>query len=254
MKIALFGGTFDPVHLGHLAVARAASEKFGLGRVYFAPADLPPHKQRRKLTDFQHRFALLALATADDPRFVPSLLDAHTGHPNYSIDTVRRLKGTLKKTDKLYFLIGIDAFKDIGTWRQPEELLSEVEFIVVSRPGYTLADVGRALPESLRPTDLMLRAMRKQQTDGTIAIMGATIHLLGEVRKRVSSTQIRAAAGKSVKQLSRYVPPLVAEYIKKENLYVSAGHPERTDTGADKVLSFQKARQHGHTGRSHKNG
>ncbi|MGZ4853705.1 MAG: nicotinate-nucleotide adenylyltransferase [Candidatus Angelobacter sp.] len=254
MKIAFFGGTFDPVHLGHIAVARAAAEKFGLGRVYFVPADLPPHKQKRKLTDFQHRFAMLALATAEDPRFVVSLLDAHTGQPNYSIDTVRRLKSGLKKTDKLYFLIGIDAFKDIATWRQPEELLAEVEFIVVSRPGYSLADVGRALPESLRPTDLMMRAMRRQQAEGTIALMGATIHLLGEVREKVSSTQIRAAAGKSVKQLSRYVPSLVAEYIKKENLYVGSASTESPGTGGDKVLSFQEARQHGHTGRSHKNG
>src|SRR5580765_1011602 len=235
MKIALFGGTFDPVHLGHLAVAHAAAEKFGLGRVYFVPADLPPHKQKRKLTDFQHRFAMLALATADDPRFVPSLLDAHTGQPNYSILTVRRLKSTLKKTDKLYFLIGIDAFKDIGTWRQPEELLAEVEFIVVSRPGYSLAEVGRSLPQSLRPTDLMLRAMRRQQAEGTIALMGATIHLLGQVRERVSSTQIRAAAGKSVKQLSRYVPALVAEYIRKENLYVGGSSTERTGASGDKV-------------------
>jgi nicotinate-nucleotide adenylyltransferase len=254
MKIALFGGTFDPVHLGHIAVARAAAEKFGLGRVYFAPADLPPHKQKRKLTDFQHRFAMLALATADDPDFVVSLLDAHTGHPNYSIDTVRRLKSSLKKTDKLYFLIGMDAFKDIATWRKPEELLAEVEFIVVSRPGYALADVGRALPESLRPTDLMMRAMRRQHAEGTIALMGATIHLLGEVREKVSSTQIRAAAAKSVKQLSRFVPPPVAEYIKKENLYVGSAGTESTGAGGNKVLSFQEARHHGHTGRSHKNG
>lgn len=253
MKIALFGGTFDPVHLGHLAVARAAAEKFGLGRVYFAPADLPPHKQKRRLTDFQHRFAMLALATADDPRFVPSLLDAHTGQPNYSFETVRRLKSTLKKADKLYFLIGIDAFKEISTWYKPVELLSEVEFIVVSRPGYSLADVGRALPESLRPTELMLRTMR-QDANGTVAVMGATIHLLDEVRERVSSTQIRAAANKTVSQLSRYVPRLVAEYIRKEHLYAGGAATERDGAGSDKVLSFQEARSHGHAGRSHKNG
>jgi nicotinate-nucleotide adenylyltransferase len=253
MRIALFGGTFDPVHLGHLAVARAAAEKFDLTRIYFAPADLPPHKQKRRLTDFQHRFAMLALATADDPRFVPSLLDAHTGQPNYSIDTVRRLKSTLKKSDKLYFLIGIDAFKDISTWHKPVELLSEVEFVVVSRPGFSLADVGRSLPESLRPTDLMLRVMRQQKAEGTMALMGATIHLLGEVHERVSSTQIRAAAHKSVKTLSRYVPRLVAEYIKKERLYVSATL-ERDGANGRKMLSFEEARHHGHAGRSHKNG
>lgn len=259
MKIALFGGTFDPVHLGHLAVARAAAEKFGLGRIYFAPADIPPHKQKKKLVDFQHRFAMLALATADDPRFVPSLLDAHTGQPNYTIDTVRRLKGMLKKSDKLYFLIGMDAFKDISTWRQPEELLAEVEFIVVSRPGYSLADVGRALPQSLRPTELMLRALagktgHGQKTEETIALMGATIHLLGEVHEKVSSTQIRAAAGKPVKQLSRYVPQQVAEYIKKENLYIANAERNGAGKDRDKMLSFQDAPQHRHTGRSHKNG
>jgi nicotinate-nucleotide adenylyltransferase len=252
MKIALFGGTFDPVHLGHLAVARAAAEKFGLGRIYFVPADLPPHKQRRPLADFQHRFAMLALATADDPRLVPSLLDAHTGQPNYSISTVRRLKSTLKPTDKLYFLIGIDAFLDISTWRQPEELLAEVEFIVVSRPGYSLADVGRALPESLRPPEVTLRTMRRRSTEGTIASMGAVVHLLGEVRERVSSTQIRAAAGRSVKQLSRYVPALVAEYIRKENLYL--GGAQSNGARGNKVLSSQEGRYHGRAGRSHKNG
>jgi nicotinate-nucleotide adenylyltransferase len=220
MKLALFGGTFDPVHLGHLAVARAAADKFDLARVYFVPADLPPHKQKHQRTDFQHRFAMLALAAAEDPRFVPSLLDAPTGRPNYSINTVRRLKSTLRKSDKLYFLIGIDAFKDISTWYKPVELLSEVEFIVVSRPGFSLAEVGRALPESLRPPDSMLNAVRHQRPEGTIALQGATIHLLGEVREKVSSTQIRASARKSVKQLSRYVPRLVAEYIKKERLYI----------------------------------
>jgi nicotinate (nicotinamide) nucleotide adenylyltransferase len=224
---------------------------------------------------------------------VPSLLDAHTGQPNYSIDTVRRLKSTLKKNDKLYFLIGIDAFKDISTWREPVELLAEVDFIVVSRPGFSLADVGRALPEPLRPTDAMLHAVRRQQAEGTIALNGATIHLLGEVREKVSSTRIRAAAHKSVKQLSRYVPRLVADYIKKEHLYIGGAHAEaahaplpqpaqhrrapgalpkrahqeqenakrskivsgweRSDKEERQVLSFEESR-HTHAGRSHKNG
>jgi len=95
--------------------------------------------------------------------------------------------------------------------------------------------------------------MRRQQAEGTIALMGATIHLLGAVREKVSSTQIRAAANKSIKQLSRYVPPLVAEYIKKENLYQGDG-TEKGGVSEDKMLSFQDARHHGHAGRSHKNG
>ena len=240
MRIALFGGTFDPVHLGHLAVARAAADKFKLDRVYFVPADIPPHKQKRKLTDFQHRFAMLALATAEDRRFVPSLLDAHTGHPNYSVETVRRLKSTLGKSDKPYFLIGMDAFRDIGNWRKPVELLSECDFIVAARPGHSLGDVARSLPEALRPPEALLRALSKQQS-GTIALPGATIHLLGELRERVSSTQIRAAAHKAVKQLSRLVPHLVAEYIKKERLYAPvAVHAEGGGAQRNKMLSLHR--------------
>ena len=243
MRVALFGGTFDPVHLGHLAVARGAAEKFDLSTVYFAPADIPPHKQKRQLTDFQHRFAMLALATAGDKRFVPSLIDAPRGAPNYSVDTVRRLKRRLKKSDKLYFLIGMDAFKDIATWHKPEELLQECEFIVCSRPGFSLADVGSALPEKLRPSDAVLKAMRNQRVNGAIALPGATIHLLPDVRERVSSTQIRAAASRSVAQLSRYVPRPVAEYIKKEGLYRDRAVREPKDTAPSKVLSFHRGRQ-----------
>jgi len=243
MRVALFGGTFDPVHLGHLAVARAAAEKFGLNTIYFAPADIPPHKQKRQLTDFHHRFAMLALATASDKRFVPSLIDAPRGGPNYSVDTVRRLKRTLKKSDKLYFLIGMDAFKDIATWHKPEELLDECEFIVVSRPGFSLADVGNALPEKLRPTDAVLKTVRNRRANGAIALRGATIHLLPDIHERVSSTQIRAAASRSVAQLSRYVPRAVAEYIKKEGLYSERGIREQKDTTPTKVLSFHRGRQ-----------
>jgi nicotinate-nucleotide adenylyltransferase len=242
MKIALFGGTFDPVHRGHLAVARAAVDDFGLDFVYFAPADIPPHKQKKVLTDFQHRYAMLALATAGEKRFVPSLLDAHTGSPNYSIDTVRRLKGSLRRGDKVYFLIGVDAFQDISTWRSPVELLEECEFIVVSRPGYSLADAGRALPEALQPADGELAAFcRSRRSRRAIVLPGATIHLLDKVHEAISSTQIRAAARKSIKDLKRLVPDPVAEYIKKEALY-SVGPPgaQIGSAGRGKMLSLHR--------------
>src|SRR5215472_9034649 len=221
MKLALFGGTFDPVHLGHLAIARAAAEKFDLNLIYFVPADVPPHKGNRSLTEFQHRFAMLALATADEERFVPSLLEANSGHPNYSIQSVRRLKSSLRKSDQLYFLIGIDAFMEISTWKQPAQLLAECDFIVASRPGYSMGDLGGALPEGVRPSPAALDALRKQQAGDTIALPSTTIHVLPHVNERVSSTQIRGAARKSVKHLSRYVPAPVARYIKKEHLYIS---------------------------------
>lgn len=229
MKIALFGGTFDPVHRGHLAVARAAADKFSLDLVYFAPADIPPHKQQRALTDFRHRFAMVALATAEDKRFVPSLIDAPTGKPNYSVETVRRLKRTLGKRDELYFLIGIDAFKDIDTWRKPVELLSLCDFIVVSRPGHSSKDLVKAWSK------LMLAQKEDHRRDRALrhsndAISGAAaeIHLLDEVHETVSSTQIRAAVRKSTAQLSRLVPAAVAAYIRKEHLYLEGPTRPRT--------------------------
>src|SRR5215467_3924914 len=148
MNIGLLGGTFDPIHNGHLAVAHAAAERAKLAKVLFVPSATPPHKQKQPITDFLHRYAMVALALKGERKFFPSLLEAPlekypTGEerPHYSIDTVRRLKAALASSDKLFFITGIDAFREITTWREPEALLRECEFIVVSRPGYYLADV-----------------------------------------------------------------------------------------------------------------
>lgn len=241
MRIGLFGGTFDPIHRGHIAVARAAIEQFDLGLVYLAPADIPPHKQKRKLTDFQHRFAMVALAAADDRRLVPSLLDAHTGQPNYSIESVRRLKSSLKKADKVFFIIGMDAFKDISTWREPEALLAECEFIVASRPGFSLAEVRQALPERLRNSS-ELRQSSRDREGGTISIGPVRVHLLPELNEAVSSTQIREAVRTPGAQLGRYVPHLVAEYIRKEGLYLTAEEEVQQEAGS-KVVSVERRRE-----------
>jgi nicotinate-nucleotide adenylyltransferase len=218
MKLAVLGGTFDPVHLGHLAIAHAAVEKFGLDLVYFVPASVPPHKRGRPLTEFQHRFAMLALATAENQRFVPSLLEANSAHPNYSIETVRRLKSTLEPSDKLYFLIGVDAFMEIASWKQPVELLSECDFVVANRPGHSLQDIAKALPEPLRSANAVRPGTG--QHESTIQLPSTAIHLLDNVDQPISSTQIRAAAHKSTGQLGQDVPRLVAEYIRKEHLYL----------------------------------
>src|SRR5271166_1498163 len=118
MNLALFGGTFDPIHRGHVVVARAAAAKFGLKQVWFVPADIPPHKQKTPITSFYHRYAMVTLAVAGEKSFLPSLVEAPNPDnanperkPSYSVDTVRRVKKTLGKSDRLYFLIGMDAFK-----------------------------------------------------------------------------------------------------------------------------------------------
>lgn len=233
MNIGLFGGTFDPVHKGHLALARAAMERCKLHKVCFVPANIPPHKQKRPLAPFVHRFAMVALATAGEKAFVPSLLEApeegattrkdrsdksSPEKPNYTIDTVHRMKQSFKAVDRLFLLIGIDAFDEIAKWHQAEALFRECEFVVAGRPGYSLADVANALPESLRPREEVTRPFHKQKPTGDMVLPGVTIHLMEDLRQPASATAIREAVATG-KPLGRFLDPAVADYIKKMGLY-----------------------------------
>ena len=225
MNIGLFGGTFDPVHKGHMALARAALAQYKLHRVLFVPANVPPHKQKQPLSPFVHRFAMLALATADEKAFVPSLLEAPEelasrkgAAPNYTIDTVRQVKQSFKVSDKLFLLIGMDAFADIGQWHQSEELFRECEFVVASRPGYSLADVANALPEKLRPRPEVTKPFLKQKAAGDLMLPGATIHLMDDLHQAASATAIREAVAAG-KPTGRFLDAPVAGYIRKLGLY-----------------------------------
>ena len=230
MNIGLLGGTFDPIHRGHMALARAAQRRCELGRILFIPANVPPHKQKQSMASYFHRYTMVALATAEEKQFVPSLLEApepllpaakgKTVEPraNYTIDTLRQLKRTLKKSDRVFFLIGMDAFADIAKWHQAEAVLHECDFIVASRPGYSLADVANSLPESMRPRASVTKPFAKQGLTGHLAISGASLHLLENLHENLSATAIRQAVA-AKKPLTRFVEPAVAEYIKKMNLY-----------------------------------
>jgi len=232
MNIGLFGGTFDPIHRGHLALARAARERCKLSRVLFVPANLPPHKQSQPLLVFPHRYAMIALATALEKDLLPSLLEApedfetgsigkenkRSARPNYTIDTVKRIKRSFKVSDRLFLLIGIDAFADIAKWHQAEALFQECEFVVAGRPGFSLADVANALPASLRPRVEVTCPFHKQAATGDLVLKGVTIHLLDQVYQPISSTAVREAAAAG-KPLGRFVEPAVADYIKKMAVY-----------------------------------
>jgi len=222
MNIALFGGTFDPIHRGHLNVARVAARRFRLREVWFIPADIPPHKQKAPITSYFHRYSMVTLAVADEPDFLPSLLEAPDPEthmerrPSYTIDTVRKVKANLRRGDRLYFLIGIDAFRDIAKWYKAEELLRECEFIVAARPGYSLEEVASSLPKALKPT---LKELREMGLDEALRRHGVTLHLLPETHEDISATQIRTAMKKHGGQLKKLVPDDVADYIRKEGLY-----------------------------------
>ena len=204
-------------------------EQYKLHRIVFVLANIPPHKQRQPLLPFVHRYAMLALATAEEKAFVPSLLEAPEegatpirkgsgAKPNYTIDTVRRLKQSLKAADKVFLLIGMDAFEDIAKWHESEALFRECEFVVASRPGYSLADVANALPESLRPRPEVTKPFHKQKATGDLVLKGATLHLMADLHQAASATAIREAAAAG-KPLGRFVDAPVAEYIRKMGLY-----------------------------------
>ena len=188
------------------------------------------------MASYPHRYAMVTLATRDDNEFLPSLLEAPNDQAwstpvvrkssaspaaNYSIDTVRRLKPALKKADRLFFLIGVDAFAEIATWHEAEALFQECEFIVASRPGYSLADVANALPEKLRPKAAATKPFARQPAQGDLILPGVSVHLLEKVHENISATAIREAVA-AQRPLTRFVEPAVAEYIKKMGLYTKA--------------------------------
>ncbi len=198
MRIAFFGGTFDPIHCGHLAIAAAAAEGFALDTVLFAPTGHQPLKPNSADAGFDDRLAMTALACASDPRFAVSSLDTpHAdGSPNYTIDTLTTLKN-LYPTDSLFMLAGADSFLDLRRWREPERLLSLAEWIVVSRPGFSLDDLS---PLALSPAE------------------SASIHLLLSIHEEVSSTLLRQRlhVGDPCVDL---LPAPVAGYIQQHHLY-----------------------------------
>ena len=222
VKIALFGGTFDPVHIGHLKAARAASRCFDLDRVLFVPCGKPPHKLRNHVTSYPHRFAMVALAARGEPKFVPSLLEVPKpdGEPNYSVETAGRVRRVLGGKDRLYFLLGLDAFLDLPNWKDYRRLLGLAEFIVVSRPSFDDRRLAEVIEEARRPGRMPDGAPRLPLA----ALEGA--HILGGVHVPVASRDIRRTA-RLGRPLTGLVPPPVEEYIVKEGLYCP-GRPGRT--------------------------
>jgi nicotinate-nucleotide adenylyltransferase len=227
VNIALFGGTFDPIHTGHLRAAKAAAGRFGLDRILFVPSAHPPHKQTGQLTPFAHRFAMVALACAADQRYVPSLLEAPTAdeRPQYSVQTLRALRRTLASGDRLFFIIGVDAFLDLPHWREPRALLDLVDFIVVSRPGSDARKIWSVLPPEMTLPSPRARAGGLTQPD-TIRLHRSTLHILRGVDMHVASRDIREMVGAG-RRITGLVPAAVEKYISKEGLYQAAGRGRR---------------------------
>jgi nicotinate-nucleotide adenylyltransferase len=218
--IALFGGTFDPVHTGHIAVARAAEQRFHLDCVFFIPSSRPPHKLAAELCAFEHRFAMVALGCSAHPRFVPSLAEANSNGASgifYSIDTVRRFREEFNRPgDRLYFIMGADSFLDLHAWKDYADLLQLCDFVVANRPGFPIRRLRGVIPAALLAPS---GAKEKGPRDGRVIRMRNTaVYLLDTVASHVSATDLRQRMerGQTVHGL---VPPRVEEYINKQALY-----------------------------------
>jgi len=184
MRRAIFGGTFDPIHRAHLVVAREAADAFSLDQVLFVPGANPPHKEAG--TPYEHRYKMVELACKEDSRFSPSRLEEES-RKSYSIQTIERVKAA---NGEVFFVIGADAFAEIQTWFRWQDVVREVEFIVVTRPGHQY-----------------------------VSPPGARVHRLETVALPVSSSEIRAALARG--ETPAELPKAVAEYIRANGLYAT---------------------------------
>ena len=191
MRIAFFGGSFDPPHCGHLAVAHAAREALALDRVLFAPVGLQPFKPDGSSASFEDRVAMTRLAIEGEQGFELSLADAPAGDtPNYTVDTLTRLHTALPENTKLFLLLGADAFRSLPSWRQTAEIRQLAQLIVASRP-------GESLPEAGQPG----------------------LYLLSDVHYEISATEIREQIHGNSANLPPLLPPAVLTYIHQHGLY-----------------------------------
>jgi nicotinate-nucleotide adenylyltransferase len=226
-RIAFFGGSFDPPHLGHLAIARAALAALQLDAVLFAPVGAQPLKPLGFTAGFADRLEMTRLAIASEPGFETSLADAPQGSganpaPNYTIDTLERLRFTLSAGAELFCLMGADAFFGLRQWHRAAELPLTAPLIVASRPGQPLEELQSALPGGLRLAFVL------DQKEGGVEVRSfsvsdgagrtAPFYLLPGLDVEISASDIRARIAEA-KSIADLLPDAVARYIQCHNLY-----------------------------------
>lgn len=198
IRVGVLGGTFDPIHYGHLAAAEEARVRLQLHPVLFVPAGRPPHKPNRAISPTHHRLAMVELAIGSNPHFRLSRVDVDRGGVCYSVDTVRLLQEELGPTAEIYFIVGLDSLADIHQWHEPQQLVQLCRVVAMTRPGYEQLDMSnilRLVPEAA----------------GRIQVMEMP-------RLEISSSELRrrVAVGLPIKY---QVPEAVEEYIRQHGLY-----------------------------------
>jgi len=198
MNIGILGGTFDPVHIGHLAVADEAASRLGLAEVLFVPAGKPWLKADAKILPAEHRLKMVKLAIADKPRFKLSTIEVEREGSTYTVDTIAELRRQFGAGDELFFIIGWDNLADLPRWRQPERLSSMCRLVAVPRVGYPVPDLG--------------------SLEAVIPGLSQRVIMLDKPEIDISASVIRERVRRGL-SISRLVPEAVARYIKEQGLY-----------------------------------
>ena len=215
-RIAVYGGTFDPVHLGHLAIARKVSQLFEIDELLFVPAWVAPHKRTREVTPALHRYAMLALATQGDSRLRISRIELDSPDRKYTVETLAHFESEFPEAG-LFFVMGADSWSEIKTWKEWERLLTMANHIVMTRPGYALDVSGMSETIQNRVVDTRLSL---SESGVRVAAKEKQIFFTDAVQMNISATDIRRAARQGeLDQLKQLVPEPVADYIIKYELY-----------------------------------
>lgn len=211
-RIGILGGTFNPIHYGHLRAAEETAESLGLHKILFIPAARPPHKSAKPAAPIADRLAMVKTAIAGRSGFEASDIELQRQGPSYTVDTLKELK-KIHGGARLFFMTGADAILDIGSWKDYKRLFDLAEFVVFSRPGYDITDLGLVL-KTLVDSSYNWNAQRDAYECGG----KKSVYLRLISRLDISSTEIREAVkdGKSVRYL---LPDPVREYIEEKGLY-----------------------------------
>jgi len=212
-KIGLFGGTFNPIHLGHLRAAEEIGDFFGLSRVIFIPSSYPPHKKKEGILAANLRAEMVRLAVSGNPRFALSEVELDRPGKSYSVETVEHFRRQFGPGSQLYFIVGLDAFREIHTWKEYPSLFSLCHFVVMTRPGFE----KKFSPEHL-PVELAGDFCYDTQNGGYAHRFGFFVYPTEITGLDISSTRIREylQRRKSIKYL---VPPAVEAFIAANHLY-----------------------------------
>ncbi len=224
MRLGVMGGTFNPIHYGHLVAANEVREAFALEKIIFVPAAVPPHKEQAEIVEPRHRLMMTVLATVSNPHFMVSSVEVDRPGISYSVETIAALKALYPAAQEFYFILGIDAFMEIASWRQPDVVLRSCHIVVTARPGYPLLDLATT---TLQRLYALYPCLTIELSEGTRAASMPQARIRGTpyaiffqeiTALDISSTHIRQRI-KQGQSITYLLPETVEAYIRTYRLY-----------------------------------